>query len=200
MRFMKRRQAGFTLIEVTMTMAVTMIGALGVMAMNRASVRANVTSRDRMVATEVNKRWVNRLHRDALNWTDNSQVAVDQTTIFTLLAANQNEWMVVNLADPNDIAYGADWQGADVDNSDDATERRFCTFLRADFDADLGAVSIDVVTWWNRVEALADCQDAAGEAPAFYTTNISDRSTDIGKNLGVVSDFMVYTYQLRETP
>ena len=68
-----RRRAGYTLIEVMMALGVLTAGAVGLMAMTQASTRGNMEAREMTVATQLTQRWMERLRRDAMNWTASSR-------------------------------------------------------------------------------------------------------------------------------
>lgn len=63
------RARGFTLIEVMMALTILTIGILGVISMQKSAVVANSDAQQFTVATQIARTWVDRLHRDASQWT-----------------------------------------------------------------------------------------------------------------------------------
>ncbi len=60
---------GYTAVEVLMAMTVMAIGAAGVMSMQKASVQGNLDARKADVANSIARTWVERIQRDAMQWT-----------------------------------------------------------------------------------------------------------------------------------
>jgi prepilin-type N-terminal cleavage/methylation domain-containing protein len=63
------QRAGFTLIEVMVAASLFLIGIVGVVYMQSASVRSNQDAYESMVATHFARTWLDRIKRDALGWT-----------------------------------------------------------------------------------------------------------------------------------
>jgi prepilin-type N-terminal cleavage/methylation domain-containing protein len=69
LRWSCNRPAGYTAVEVLMAMTVMSIGAAAVMSMQKASVQGNLDAREADVANSIARTWVERLQRDAMQWT-----------------------------------------------------------------------------------------------------------------------------------
>jgi type II secretory pathway pseudopilin PulG len=65
----RRAAGGYTAVEVLMAMTVMVIGAAAVMAMQKASVTGNLDARKTDMANNIARLWVERLQRDAMQWT-----------------------------------------------------------------------------------------------------------------------------------
>jgi type II secretory pathway pseudopilin PulG len=63
------RQSGYTVVEILLAMTVLMIGASGVMSMQKAAIQGNLDSRKTDVATNIARMWMERVQKDAMNWT-----------------------------------------------------------------------------------------------------------------------------------
>ncbi len=61
-------RAEYTVIEMIMAIAVLTLGALGVIAMQKATLIANVSARNLVTATDVAQSWMERMRIDALAW------------------------------------------------------------------------------------------------------------------------------------
>jgi len=64
----RSRQQGYTLIEVMASMAVLGTGLLGIIAMQGATVAANRRAQEITTATNLARRWQERLRRDTFQW------------------------------------------------------------------------------------------------------------------------------------
>jgi prepilin-type N-terminal cleavage/methylation domain-containing protein len=68
-RFRSMLRRGYTAVEVLMAMTVLAIGAASVMSMQRASMQGNLDARKTDVANSIARMWVERIQRDAMQWT-----------------------------------------------------------------------------------------------------------------------------------
>jgi prepilin-type N-terminal cleavage/methylation domain-containing protein len=72
---------GYTAVEVLMAMTVMAIGAAAVMSMQKASVQGNLDARKTDVANGIARTWIERLQRDAMQWTCPSPACQSSTNI-----------------------------------------------------------------------------------------------------------------------
>lgn len=77
-------RAGFTLIEVMVSLGVMMVGTMAVIALQQQSIRANVHARQMTIAMQIAQRWMERLKEDAHTWTS---VGTDAPGVTTALAS-----------------------------------------------------------------------------------------------------------------
>jgi prepilin-type N-terminal cleavage/methylation domain-containing protein len=63
---------GFTAVEVLIAMTIMVIGAAAIMSMQKASVLGNLDARKTDIANSIARTWVERLHRDSMQWTSPS--------------------------------------------------------------------------------------------------------------------------------
>jgi prepilin-type N-terminal cleavage/methylation domain-containing protein len=73
----RRRQRGFTLIEVMMALTILTIGILGIISMQKSAVVTNNDAQQFTVATQLARTWLDRLNRDATKW---NHPSVQQST------------------------------------------------------------------------------------------------------------------------
>ncbi|KAF0166732.1 MAG: hypothetical protein FD160_4057 [Caulobacteraceae bacterium] len=78
------RRAGFTLIEVMVSLGVMMVGTMAVIALQQQSIRANVHARQMTIAMQIAQRWMERLKEDAHSWTS---IGTDAPSVTTALAS-----------------------------------------------------------------------------------------------------------------
>jgi prepilin-type N-terminal cleavage/methylation domain-containing protein len=64
-----RRSRGYTAVEVLMAMTVMVIGAAAVISMMKATLQGDLDARKTDVANGIARTWVERLQRDAMQWT-----------------------------------------------------------------------------------------------------------------------------------
>lgn len=64
-----RARRGYTVIEVLLAMTVLVIGAAGVMTMQKASMQGNVDARKTDIAANIARLWMERVQKDAMQWT-----------------------------------------------------------------------------------------------------------------------------------
>ncbi len=79
----RRGARGFTLIEVMMAMTVLLIGLMGIVALEKATIVTNVDARQLSTGSSIARVWLERLQTDATNWnhpsnfSKNSDLATD---------------------------------------------------------------------------------------------------------------------------
>src|ERR1700736_63654 len=60
---------GYTAVEVLMAMTVMAVGSAAVISMQKASMQGNLDARKTDVANSIARLWVERIKRDAMQWT-----------------------------------------------------------------------------------------------------------------------------------
>lgn len=136
----RARNEGFTLLEVMMTLAIMMVALMGIVALERAAVRANIESRTTAVATANNERWAGNLRRDAMRWTAD----LSAVSGFEYLDETMGTWVIPSGGDP----FAVDWYGVPTT---DATSARFCTVVRLRAMNPNHSMRADIVTFWAAV-------------------------------------------------
>lgn len=133
-----RPQQGYTLIEVMASMAVLGTGLLGIIAMQGSTVAANRRAQEITVATNLARRWQERLRRDSLQWNypsyGNPITNINSTWYFgALLTAPFTGWELPT--QPSGLTSGtplesaaANWWGNDVLVG--SADTYFCTHYR----------------------------------------------------------------------
>jgi prepilin-type N-terminal cleavage/methylation domain-containing protein len=128
-----RSARGYTAIEVLIAMTVMAIGAAAVMSMQKASVQGNLDARKTDVANSIARMWVERLERDATQWTqpNTNNVLGNNLGIATALFRNlDNGWFVpVPPAATSPMTYAYDILGRDLLPAD-AGSAVFCVNMR----------------------------------------------------------------------
>lgn len=155
-----KRRAGYTMIEVMMALGVLTAGSVAIMAMHQAATRGNLEARQITTANQIAQQWVERLRRDALNWTAASNgTAIDPTLLARTAYLNRvpapgtvPSWFVPvaptgGLASATGETPNFDFYGEDV--AGDGTPH-YCTNLRLEWLFPGQAMRADVRVWWLR--------------------------------------------------
>ncbi len=136
-----------------MALGVLTAGAVGLMAMTQASTRGNMEAREMTVATQLTQRWMERLRRDAMNWTASSRslnpVLLANTTYLRTVpnpgAAALWAVPIPPAASPETANF--DYYGRDTT---DLTAMHYCTNIRLEWLYTGRAMRADVRVWWLR--------------------------------------------------
>ncbi|HEY4014371.1 MAG TPA: prepilin-type N-terminal cleavage/methylation domain-containing protein [Polyangiaceae bacterium] len=131
----RRRRRGYTAVEVLIAMTVMSIGAAAVISMQRASVMGNLDARKSDIANTIARTWVERLQRDAMQWTQPGPANPTGNNLANALvlsdALTQGNWI-----QPNEYlatwgwSAGFDILGRDIPTSDALSGAIFCTNVR----------------------------------------------------------------------
>jgi prepilin-type N-terminal cleavage/methylation domain-containing protein len=175
-----RRSAGYTLIEVMVSIAISAIGISGIVFMQSATVRSNQDAQETQVATVFARSWIERIRRDAVMWTALGPPPLAQilagrnlgipnsANYFVPTAFNDGVWDVpIPIAGALESS-GANYHGVDVGALDPllgaglvpVTNRdiyycantKFTTVHLANNLAN--AIRADVRVWWSRKSSL----------------------------------------------
>lgn len=142
-RMRRRARAGFTLLEVMLALAVLLIGVMGIIALQRATIHANYDARTTSVATVNQARWSSILRRSALLWTDAGGSTIGVPYLNQIGAG----WFIPQ---PNNGAtdeYGMDWYGRPTDVADNV---RFCTLIQLQWLSQNQSMRAEIITFWAR--------------------------------------------------
>lgn len=150
----RRRAQGFTLVEVMMAVGVITVGAMAIMAMQKATIVANTSARELTAANEINRSWIERVKLDSVNWTTQGcnqtaiQPVVGATNMLSVLDATCGPTLW--LTPPGGGA--ADFRGHPLTLPVDAGDPppRFCTNHRFDWVVPGSVARVTVRTWWHR--------------------------------------------------
>ena len=169
------RPRGYTAVEVLMAMTVMAIGAAGVMSMQKASVLGNLDARKTDVANSIARTWVERLQRDAMQWTEPGPTTGTATNMATAAIlsnaiASAGNWVFpdqyIGLTPPFSPAFdilGRDLPAGNLGNA------VFCANVRLTWLTAGELLRADVRVLWPRGIANAPangwCNAALGNIP-----------------------------------
>ena len=124
---------GYTAVEVLMAMTVMAIGAAAVMSMQKAAVQGNLDARKTDVANSIARMWVERLQRDAMQWTlpSSANPVGNNFSNATLIQPFVGKgWFLPPITNaPDLISPGFDILGRDLDAAN-IQSAQFCANVR----------------------------------------------------------------------
>ena len=145
-RAARRQSAGYTAVEVLMSMSVLAVGVIGIFSMEKVTVSSNVHAKNLAIATHIAQGWLGTLEAEAMRWDTTPNVLATRTSwLGTGLGLTQPAWFR-----PNFIAgqvYGPEF---DELGNPVARNGRFCVDLR--LSPLNGAAAIAEGTGMSRVE------------------------------------------------
>ena len=172
-----QRERGYTMIEVMMAMGVLTVGALALIALQTATIRANMQARQHGIALFFAERWMERLRQDATYWVDSSSTGLSLTKYLKAVPSTPEEslWFQPEDQATYNLRSAVDFQGFDVAPVPPSTETRrpaYCANIRLQWVVPQQAMRADVRVWWPKANAISTQQaantfvDCAGKAGA----------------------------------
>jgi Tfp pilus assembly protein PilV len=135
----RRRVAGYTFVELLMSMSILTIGVGGIAAMQKVTVNANQHARNLATATQISQAWLDALRTDATSWnhpsTQQASTDLGQTQWLSALAGAAGTttgwyrpaWQATRLFGP---AFDVMGRPLDTTVAANTARIRFCTHLR----------------------------------------------------------------------
>lgn len=177
---MKRRAlAGYTMLEIMISVVVMTIGATGILAMQGASVRSNQDASETTIAINFATTWMERIKRDARSWNaiGTADLGGTNTQYLKLAATAPGVWTVPTTTAPE--SAGADYFGFDTQV---AADIRYCVNVRFTpahtFGGNVNAIRADVVVWWHRSSSNDTARANAACATALTASQIASVTPD----------------------
>ena len=147
----KSTQAGFTLVEVMIAIGIMTVGSLGILAMHQGVSQANRTALEMNTALAITERWVERVERDALSWTEQGLNSSSLTGTYYLSGlagtALGTDWL--KPTPPSGESYDFDYFGNDL-NASNSNPQKYCTNLRLSWLRQGSSARVDIRTFWYR--------------------------------------------------
>jgi prepilin-type N-terminal cleavage/methylation domain-containing protein len=155
----RTRPSGYTAVEVLMAITVMSIGAAAVMSMQKASMQGNLDARKTDVANAIARTWVERIKRDAMEWTAPGPTTGTTPNLSSTAAiiqygiTNSGKWFLPNqylaLAGTPPLSPGFDILGRDLIAGDLGTAL-FCANARLVWLVINEMARVDVRVLWAR--------------------------------------------------
>jgi prepilin-type N-terminal cleavage/methylation domain-containing protein len=146
----KHHQAGFTLIEVMIAIGIMTVGSLGILSMHHAVSGANRSAQEMNTALAITERWIERIERDSLSWSEPGITSSTLTgTDYFAPLANTNsgtDWLKPTPWSSEE-SYASDYFGNDAS---DRGATKYCTNIRLRWLREGRSARVDVRTFWYR--------------------------------------------------
>jgi type IV pilus assembly protein PilV len=123
---MKRRERGYTAVELMLALGLFAVGVSGIIAMQKLTVVSNQHAKNLAIATHVAQAWLDQLAADSTLWTASDGI---DATLWVVNASDSTDgvWQLPAWDDDRKFGPGFDALGAPLEQANDA---RFCTHLR----------------------------------------------------------------------
>ena len=149
---------GFTILEVMIALIVMSIGLVALYSLQIVAIDGNVTAQEFTQATGLAERWVEKLRRDSISWTNGANLPAS--------LRRQSEWLDAFPGEMTNKDLLTRGMGRDI------LDPRFCIKYRATSvppaDPDPKVMRVDVRVLWPRrdssLEAYLDCPAPMMEA------------------------------------
>ena len=182
------RDRGYTIVEVLLAMTVLIIGASGVMSMQKASIQGNLDARKTDVAANIARMWMERVQKDAMSWTlpSPSYTGANNAGNAPLLGHVTNTWFLPTDYLPaasglGSISPGFDLLGRDVPTAAGLSSAVFCVHLRENWLAQNNAnptdnlMRVELRVVWPRGIAATTAAPALCDTTSAQTLNPSSQ-------------------------
>ncbi len=187
-----------------MAMTVMTIGAAAVMSMQKASIQGNLDAHKADMASAIARMWVDRLQRDAMQWTlpngDNPTLNNFPNALL-LSSPTYGQWGLPKWymgASPETMSYAFDILGRDLPTADVTNNTVFCVNYRLQWlvpqalPLEPGLIRADVRVLWpvgiRNTPAVGWCND----------TNAAVANPDQGSTTGPVYHSLYLTTTIRQ--
>jgi len=147
----KNTQTGFTLVEVMIAIGIMTVGSLGILAMHQGVSQANRTALEMNTALAITERWVERVERDALSWTEQglTSSSLSGTYYMSGLAGTPSATDWFRPTPPSGESYDFDYFGGDIVTGN-ANPPKYCANLRLSWLRQGSSARVDIRTFWYR--------------------------------------------------
>lgn len=149
-RVSERPQSGFTLVEVMIAIGIMTIGSLGILSMHHAVSGANRSANEMNTAIAITEKWMERVDRDALSWSEEgiNSTALNSTAYLKELAGSlqPTDWFTPAPADSSE-SYAFDYFGRDDPSGSNI---KYCVNLRMVWLRQGSSARVDIRTFWFR--------------------------------------------------
>jgi prepilin-type N-terminal cleavage/methylation domain-containing protein len=178
----RRRQAGYTLIEILTAIGILLVGGVGIFAIEQGAIIANMEARRMATAQHVAATVAERIRRDALSWTVGGasmpSTALDRTAYLvnagTTPGAAATPWMNLTPATAAE-SWGFDYWGNDTRV---AVDMAYCAQMRFQWVFPGQALRADVRVYYprrgdgrsddgNDASAWVGCPNTAADSSAL---------------------------------
>ncbi len=209
MNQLDKNKHGFTLVEVMIAIGIMTVGSLGILAMHQGVGQANRSALEMNTAVAITERWVERVERDALSWTEQGLNSSSLAGTYHLsgLAGTPSATQWFKPTPPAGESYDFDFFGNDRVPAN-PNPQKYCTNLRLSWLRQGSSARVDIRTFWYREGYMpggathpdwvssgafrgADCEAATADGWGLNTATLPP-------NIDVVFASTVVTWLRRE--
>ena len=203
----RSRSRGYTAIEVLLAMTVAAIGAAAVMSMQKATMQGDLDARKMDLANSIARTWVERLERDAMQWTLPGPAlpnAASNMSNVHLFANNVDTgWYVPTayVAATPPTSYAFDILGRDLAAGDIASFAIFCVNVRVSTLVANQFLRADVRVLWLGGLGTSGANPSPFCSPQNSDMTSADPNSNSMTNYGAPAYRAIYvTTAIRENP
>jgi Tfp pilus assembly protein PilV len=160
----RRFHAGYTAVEVLMSMAVLAVGVIGIIATEKVTLASNMHTKNMAIGTRIGEAWLGMLDAEAALWNRQGSLA---TTTWLRQSAGEASWFRPSHNDGLGFGPAFDALGNSVAQANLARDTRFCVDVRlsplTSLNTGGGMMRAEVRVFWIRDQVLLT---GAAVAPA----------------------------------
>jgi prepilin-type N-terminal cleavage/methylation domain-containing protein len=146
----RKARSGFTLVEVMIAIGIMTVGSLGILSMHHAVSAANRSAHEMNTAIAITERWVERIDRDALSWTEegiNTNSLTSTAYLKELAGSLQPTGWFTPVPTRSDEAAAFDYFGRDDTGG---ANTKYCVNLNMSWLRQGSSARVDIRTFWFR--------------------------------------------------
>jgi len=148
----RRRRAGFTVVEVMVSLGIMTVGAMGIIALQTHAIRSNGHARQLTIGMQIAQRWVERLKQDTHTWNVAGVpgTVLANTRYLGLINTAPNVFSPIPNSATVDASRAFDYRGQDIVPESVDPPVFYCAAMRPAWVYFGRAMRVDVRVWWPR--------------------------------------------------
>jgi type II secretory pathway pseudopilin PulG len=163
----RRRRAGFTVVEVMVSLGIMTVGAMGIIALQTHAIRSNGHARQLSIGMQIAQRWVERLKQDTHTWNVAGVpgTVLANTRYLNLINTAPNVFSTMPTFPDSTASPAFDYRGEELVLTPDDPRIFYCAAMRPAWVYFGRAMRVDVRVWWPRegFEMRTDFPQCAGD-------------------------------------
>jgi hypothetical protein len=172
----RHRAAGYTVVEILVSMAVLAVGVIGIIATQKVTIASNTHAKNLAVATHIAQSWLGVLEAEASLWGEGGGLT---RTTWLSQGAGTTTWFRPNYDGTRIFGPAFDAIGNPVRTQDENPNARFCADLRFsplnNTANNAGLIRVEVRVIWLRDQAiLSGTATATPHACGVNVQNVLD--------------------------
>jgi type IV pilus modification protein PilV len=148
----RRRRAGFTVVEVMVSLGIMTVGAMGIIALQTHAIRSNGHARQLTIGMQIAQRWIERLKQDTHTWNQAGApgTVLANTDYLQVINGAPNVFSVIPNSTTATASRAFDYRGQDVAADLEESAIFYCAAMRPAWVYFGRAMRVDVRVWWPR--------------------------------------------------